>query len=155
MFSLIQVFILVAIALVIAYFIWACKSTKPQPIQTNSQDDSNDQGSTALNSDNGSDNTFGNDSQKYLAVFTAPWCGYCQQFYPTVDQLINQYKDSDKIKIVPINKDDNAALADLHGITSIPAVKLCMNGLENPKDCIDYKGDRSLQDLTTFIEQYI
>lgn len=152
MFSLIQVFILVGIALVIAYFIWACKSTKT-PTQSN-QNDSNDQGSTAINSDN-SDNNIVADAQKYLAVFTAPWCGYCQQFYPTIDKLIEKYKDSDKIKIVPINKDENGSLADMHGITSIPAVKLCMNGLENPQDCIDYKGDRSLQDLSSFIEQYI
>jgi thiol-disulfide isomerase/thioredoxin len=155
MFSLIQVLILVGIALVIAYFIWACRSNNT-PIKTNNiKDDTNDNGSTPINSSDNNDTNVPSDSQKYLAVFTAPWCGYCQQFYPTIDQLIEKYKDSDKIKIVPINKDENAALADLHGVKMIPAVKLCMNGLENPQDTIEYKGDRSLQDLVSFVENYI
>ncbi|MBX9670892.1 MAG: thioredoxin family protein [Candidatus Obscuribacterales bacterium] len=51
--------------------------------------------------------------------FHADWCGPCQQFKPVFEKVSGDY--AGKVKFVSINVDDNPDVADLFGITSIPA----------------------------------
>jgi len=61
-----------------------------------------------------------------LIDFWAPWCGPCRTILPFVNELANQYEG--KVKIVKVNIDEESALAERHGIVSIPTLVLYRNG---------------------------
>ena len=61
-----------------------------------------------------------------LIDFWAPWCGPCRTIAPFVDELADEYQG--KIKIVKVNIDEESALAERHGIVSIPTLVLYRNG---------------------------
>lgn len=53
-----------------------------------------------------------------LFDFKAKWCGPCKQLYPILQDIEKEY--SGKVKIVPIDVDENKSLADELKIRSIP-----------------------------------
>ena len=61
-----------------------------------------------------------------LIDFWAPWCGPCRMIGPVIDQIAAEYSGS--LKVGKINIDDNNALAEQHGITSIPTLVVYKNG---------------------------
>ena len=50
--------------------------------------------------------------------FWAPWCGYCKQLMPSVEELAGEYEG--KVKFGKVNVDDEQELAIRFGIMSIP-----------------------------------
>lgn len=86
---------------------------------------------------------------KTLALFYAPWCPHCKSIMPTWDQMAKQ--NSTDIKIVKVNCDENTDLAEKHGIQGFPTIKFLPLGLNNPKNAIEYKGDRSGEAMLAFI----
>lgn len=58
--------------------------------------------------------------------FWAPWCGYCQRLSPIIDELAEEI--GGKVKIVKLNVDENRALAQSHGVMSLPTLVLFKNG---------------------------
>jgi len=62
-----------------------------------------------------------------LLDFWAPWCAPCKMIGPVIDQIAEEY--SGRIKVGKINIDENSALAEQHGIVSIPTLILYKDGV--------------------------
>ncbi len=55
----------------------------------------------------------------------APWCGPCKMLTPTIEQLANESED---IRFVKLNSDDNQELSAAMGVRGIPTLVLFDKG---------------------------
>ena len=62
-----------------------------------------------------------------LLDFWAQWCGPCKMIGPVIDEIADEYRG--RLKVGKVNVDENNALADKHGIVSIPTLILYKNGV--------------------------
>ena len=90
-----------------------------------------------------------NSKDTIMVDFWAEWCGPCRAVSPILDQIASE--NSDKIKIVKLNVDDNAQTAAKYQITSIPAMKVFKGG-ELVKTIIGAKPKPAIEaDLAEFL----
>jgi thioredoxin 1 len=61
-----------------------------------------------------------------LIDFWAPWCGPCRMIGPVIDELSSEYQG--RVSMVKINVDDNPAIAQQLGVSSIPTLMLFKGG---------------------------
>ena len=84
-----------------------------------------------------------------LVDFWAEGCGPCRAVGPILDQIRAEH--GDKIEIVKLNVDENPQTAMAYQITSIPAMKVFVNG-EVTKTIIGAKPKPALEhDLADYI----
>ena len=79
---------------------------------------------------NVSDDTFEEEVLKselpVLVDFWAVWCAPCLMIIPTMEYLVQNYKD--KLKVFKLNVDENMKISSKYGIRSIPTLLLFKEG---------------------------
>lgn len=61
-----------------------------------------------------------------LLYFTAPWCGPCKQFGPTLEKVVKQA--GGKLKLARVDIDKNKQIAAQFGVQSVPTVFVLFEG---------------------------
>nr|AXL95691.1 protein disulfide isomerase [Conus ermineus] len=86
-------------------------------------------------------------SKAVFVEFYAPWCGHCKKLAPIWDQLGEKFKDSKDIIIAKM--DSTANEMEEVKIKSYPTLKYFPKGSD---EIIEYDGERTLEELTKFVE---
>lgn len=79
-----------------------------------------------------------------LVDFYADWCGPCKMVAPVLEELEAEY--GDKLKIVKINVDTEAELAQQFRVVTIPTMMVFENG-EIRDSFIGYRSKEELVEL--------
>ena len=58
----------------------------------------------------------------------APWCPPCRAMGPIVEELSEDFKDDDVIKVTKLNADEYMNIASSLGVTGLPTFLLYKNG---------------------------
>ena len=61
-----------------------------------------------------------------LVDFWAPWCGPCRVIAPSLEEIADEQSDS--LRIVKLNVDENQQTAAQYGVMSIPTLIVFKNG---------------------------
>ena len=81
-----------------------------------------------------------------LLVFTAPWCGYCNQQKPILEEL-----SKNNIWIGDVNGDDNPELVTKYSIQAFPSFVLLKDG----NVLNQFRGLRTKEELIKIITKRI
>ena len=63
--------------------------------------------------------------KKVILDFYADWCGPCRMLGPVLEKIADERDD---VAVVKVNVDNDPALAEAYGVTSIPALFIIEKG---------------------------
>ncbi len=97
-----------------------------------------------VNKDDFENEVLGSDTP-VLVDFFATWCGPCKMLSPILEQVA---EESDKVKIVKTDIDENMDIAEKYGIMSIPTLIMFDKGEEVAREV----GFRQKKDILELID---
>lgn len=87
-----------------------------------------------------------------FVMFYASWCGHCISAKPAFSKLATALKEEKSpVKAIAVDAAENAKVADIAGIQTLPTFKIFKSG----KLLADYDGDRSTEDMHTFCKSHL
>lgn len=88
-----------------------------------------------------------------MILFYAPWCGHCKAFHPIYEDIAKKLKEKNpKLLLAKMDATENEVEnIDVH---SFPTIKF-YPGDKKYKSPIDYKGDRSFDDVIKFLKENV
>lgn len=106
--------------------------------------------------DGGSDETYyGEDNNKKIDetkptiyLFKASWCGHCKNFRETWNALANKYEK--QMNFILYDSDKNKKDLREWKVSSFPTIILRKN-----KNATEYQGDRDINNLIPYIDNFI
>ena len=63
-----------------------------------------------------------------LVDFFAEWCGPCRVMGPIIEEIAEEYKNKQGIKIGKLNIDENSQIAEKYSVMSIPTLIFFKDG---------------------------
>ena len=83
--------------------------------------------------------------------YNTTWCYWSKKLQPTWEKLEHNTENDETIEIVDVKCDlkENEELCKKEQIEGFPTMKLYVDD-----EVIDYRGDRSLEDIQNFIESH-
>ena len=84
-----------------------------------------------------------------LVDFYADWCGPCKLMGPVIEELVEDYKGKEGIKIGKLNVDESSVTAQKYNIMSIPTLILFKDG----KQAEQLVGHKSKEELKEIIDK--
>ena len=91
------------------------------------------------------------DSGSFFVKFYAPWCGHCQKLAPVWAKLAEMLADNRAVNIAQIDCTTSGDMCTEFGVRGYPTLLWIQDG----KKTSEYQGDRSLEDLKTFVTKMI
>ena len=88
---------------------------------------------------------------KYVLVEAyAPWCGHCKKLEPIYKELAEKLAGETDLVLAKMDATENEH--PLMPVSGFPTLRLFKPGNRTP---VDYSGDRSLKDLTKYLEDQL
>ncbi len=91
----------------------------------------------------------GSETQPVLVDFWADWCNPCKMLMPVLSKLAEEYAGG--FILAKVNSDEQQALAQEHGVRSLPTVKLFRHG----KAVDEFMGAIPEPQIRSFLEPHI
>ena len=79
-----------------------------------------------------------------MVDFWAPWCGPCRMLAPVIESIARENEGT--VKVGKVNVDDEPALADRFGVSSIPTVMVFRGGMQVDQS-VGYRPKEELLEL--------
>ena len=81
-----------------------------------------------------------------LVDFWAAWCGPCRMLAPVVEQFA---AENPSVAVGKVNVDEQGALAEMHGIMSIPTLVVYKNGVKTAQAV----GGKSAEEILALVNR--
>eukprot|EP01112_Ceratiomyxa_fruticulosa_P017524 TRINITY_DN5472_c0_g1_i3.p1 TRINITY_DN5472_c0_g1~~TRINITY_DN5472_c0_g1_i3.p1 ORF type:complete len:354 (-),score=91.55 TRINITY_DN5472_c0_g1_i3:75-1136(-) len=94
------------------------------------------------------DSIVGQDKGAFVE-FYAPWCGHCKKLAPDYEIVADSFVGVDGVVVAKVDADEHKSLGGRFDVKGFPTLKWFPKGSLTPED---YNGGRSVEDITTFIE---
>lgn len=87
-----------------------------------------------------------------IVKFFAPWCGHCMRLVPTWNDLAGKFVGNRNVKVAKVDctLSENKELCSQQEVDGFPTIFIYKNG----DKIIEYNGNRSLDDLVSFINRH-
>jgi thioredoxin-like negative regulator of GroEL len=87
-----------------------------------------------------------------VVAFTAPWCQYCKELMPTLEQLASYFEDNHKTVIATFNGDLDLSLMASMKIEGYPTIRVFPKGAHAKGRGLTWRGGRDLQALQVMVD---
>ncbi len=92
-------------------------------------------------------NLTGGSNKLDIILFKADWCGHCTKFKPTWEKVSEMYNK--KFNFIVYDADKQRDKFEEYKVDSFPTVLL-----KNGSNIIPYDGERSIEDLSNFLNNF-